>query len=198
MAGDGVDPTAGDGRPDASRRGAPSDGAPTEGAPARSLRSAPLPPPQADDHVAGPADRPLAIVYADYECPWCAALWLRLAELDAHRVFRHFPVRSKHPRSWAAACAAEAAALQGRFWEMHAALLADQGRLEDPHLWARAERLGLDLDRFERDRRSAAVLARVRRDFEAGVRAGVVTTPTVFVDGVAHPGRPREELLARL
>jgi protein-disulfide isomerase len=104
-------------------------------------------------------------------------------------VFRHFPVRSSHPRAWAAACAAEAAALQGRFWEMHDALFADQGRLEDPHLWARARALELDLERFERDRRSEAVLARVRRDFQGGVRAGVVTTPTVFIDGVPYAGK---------
>jgi protein-disulfide isomerase len=102
-------------------------------------------------------------------------------------VFRHFPVRSRHPRSWAAACAAEAAGLQGRFWEMHDALYADQARLEDPHLWARAERLGLDVARFDADRRSAAVIGRVRRDFEGGIRAGVVTTPTVFEDGVMRP-----------
>ena len=103
--------------------------------------------------------------------------------MSLRRVFRHFPVRSSHPRAWAAACAAEAAAAQGRFWEMHDLLFADQGRLEDPHLWDRARRIGLDLDRFEQDRRSEAVRARVRRDFESGVRAGVVTTPTVFAGG---------------
>ena len=73
--------------------------------------------------------------------------------------FRHFPVRSSHPRAWPAACAAEAAALQGAFWAMHDALFADQGRLEDPHLWARAEPLGLDVERFDADRRSDAVIA---------------------------------------
>jgi protein-disulfide isomerase len=103
--------------------------------------------------------------------------------------FRHFPVRTSHPRAWPAACAAEAAALQGAFWDMHDALFADQGRLEDPHLWARAERLGLDVARFDADRRSEAVLARVKASFRAGVRAGVATTPTAFIDGVAHSGR---------
>ena len=70
---------------------------------------------------------------------------------------------------------------------MHDALFADQARLEDPHLWARAETLGLDLDRFDADRRGAAVSDRVRRDFRSGVRAGVVTTPALFVweDGAA-------------
>lgn len=162
------------------------------------LGSAPLPPLGPDDHVSGPSERPLAIVYADYECPYCAVLEQRLVASGAHRVFRHFPVKSKHPRAWAAACAAEAAALQGRFWEMHAALFADQGRLEDPHLWARAERLGLDVDRFDADRRSDAVVARVKRDFSSGVRAAVVTTPTLFLGDVAHPGLPTDELIARL
>ena len=106
-------------------------------------------------------------------------------------MFRHFPVRSSHPRAWAAACAAEAAGIQGRFWEMHDLLFADQGRLEDPHLWQRAQRLGLDLERFEADRRSDAVGARVRRDFTTGVRAGVVTTPALFADGRMLAGRDR-------
>lgn len=162
------------------------------------LGSAPLPPPVDDDHRSGPRERPLAIVYADYECPYCAVLELKLRETGAQRVFRHFPVRSKHPRAWAAAAAAEAAALQGRFWEMHALLFDDQGRLEDPHLWARAEQLGLDVARFDADRRSDAVTARIRRDFSSGVRAGVVTTPTLFLDGTAYPGLPTDELLALL
>jgi len=89
--------------------------------------------------------------------------------------------------------------VQGRFWEMHDALFADQGRLEDPHLWERASALGLDLARFEADRRSEAVLARVRRDFESGVRAGVVTTPTVFAgEGLVLVGSVADRDLDRL
>ena len=154
-----------------------------------SLGSAPLPPLAPDDHVLGAGDSPPLIVYADYECPYCAALHARLIAGDERWAFRHFPVRSKHPRAWAAACAAEAAALQGAFEPMHMALYADQARLEDPHLWERARRLGLDVERFDADRRSEQVLARVRRDFESGVRAGVVTTPTVFDDGALQPDR---------
>ena len=97
--------------------------------------------------------------------------------------FRHFPVKSKHPRAWAAAGAAEAAAAQGAFWAMHDSLFADQGRLEDPHLWDRARRLGLDVDRFDDERRSEAALGRVKAEFRGGVRAGVATTPTVFAAG---------------
>jgi protein-disulfide isomerase len=147
------------------------------------LGSAPVPPPDDSDHVRGPDNAPLVIEYADFQCPFCAALHMRLAARPLRRVFRHFPVRSSHPRAWAAACAAEAAALQGAFWEMHDALFADQGRIEDPHLWERAEQLGLDLERLDADRRSDAVLARVKRDFESGIRAGVVTTPTLFAGG---------------
>ncbi len=157
------------------------------------LGSAPVPPPDSDDHLRGPADAPLVVQYADFECPFCAALHARLAGRRVRVLFRHFPVRSSHRRAWAAACAAEAAAAQGRFWDMHDALFADQARLEDPHLWHRAEVLGLELERFDRDRRSEGVTARVRRDFESGVRGGVVTTPTLFAfdQGAARPIDPR-------
>jgi protein-disulfide isomerase len=152
------------------------------------LGSAPVPPLSAEDHVRGADDAALVIEYADFECPYCAALDVRLATAPLRRVFRHFPVRSSHPRAWAAACAAEAAALQGSFWEMQDLLFADQGRLEDPHLWDRARTLGLDLERFDADRRRDAVRARVRRDFESGIRAGVVTTPTLFAGGRSYTG----------
>jgi protein-disulfide isomerase len=154
------------------------------------LGSAPLPPIGPDDHVRGPDGARLVVEYADFECHFCLLAHGRLDELVLRRVFRHFPVRSKHPRAWPAACAAEAAALQGRFWEMHDSLYADPGRLDDPHLWARAERLGLDVTRFDADRRSEAVRNRVKRDFDAGIRAGVTTTPTFFVDGRAYAGEP--------
>jgi protein-disulfide isomerase len=113
-------------------------------------------------------------------------------------VFRHFPVTSKHPRARVLAHAAEAAGLQGSFWEMHDSLYEDQGHLDDPHLWERARRLELDVERFERDRRSDEVAERVERDFRSGIRAGVTTTPTLFVDGVAHAGVPGAALLASL
>lgn len=163
------------------------------------LRSASAPEVSARDHVRGPAAAPLVIEYADFECPFCALLHARLSAHEHVRlVFRHFPVRSSHPRAWAAACAAEAAALQDRFWEMHDALFADQSRLEDPHLWQRARDLGLDLERFEADRRSEAVTIRVRTDFEGGIRAGVVTTPTLFAGGQRYAGRVDEHVIEAL
>jgi protein-disulfide isomerase len=138
------------------------------------------------------------IEYADFECPYCARAHALLSGLPVRRVFRHFPVVSKHPRGWVFAAAAEAAALQGAFWDMHDSLFEDQGRLDPPHLWERARRLGLELDRFEEDRRSEAVAERVERDFRSGIRAGVATTPTLFVDGLPHPGVPDGGLLERL
>ena len=158
--------------------------------------SAPPPDRSPDDHVRGPG--PVVIEYADLECPFCAAAHLLLKKLTITRVFRHFPVSSKHPRARALAHAAEAAGRQGRFWEMHDSLLEDQGHLDDPHLWERADRLGLDLNRFEADRRSEAVAERVQRDFRSGIAAGVMTTPTQFFEGEAHPGVPGPALLGRL
>jgi protein-disulfide isomerase len=164
----------------------------------RELGSAPVPAVSSADHVRGPDGAPPVIEYADFECPFCAALEARLSDRPLRVAFRHFPVRTSHPRAWAAACAAEAAGLQGRFWEMHDSLFADQGRLEDPHLWARASALGLDLERFDRDRRGEDVEARVREDFQTGVRAGVVTTPTLFADGQMYAGRVEAEILDAL
>jgi protein-disulfide isomerase len=148
--------------------------------------------------VRGPQGAPLVVVYGDYECPFCAALEERLKGVALRVAFRHFPIRASHPRALPAACAAEAAGCQDAFWPMHDALFGDQARLEDPHLWARAEALGLDLDRFEADRRSDAVADRVRSDFRGGVRAGVPTTPTMFLEGRMHAGRPDEALWRRL
>ena len=145
------------------------------------LTSESVPPIGADDHVTG--DGGEAIVYADFGCPYCAASWSRLRELTLRLCFRHFPMASKHPRSPALHAAAEAAGLQGAFWEMCDSLYAERGRVDDPHLWERVEQFGLDLDRFNSDRRSDAVRARIERDFTSGIRAGVPGTPTAFVDG---------------
>jgi protein-disulfide isomerase len=142
------------------------------------LTSAAVPPWRPDDHARGEGEH--LIVYADLGCPHCAAAWAEIAARPATVVFRHFPVASKHPRSPSLHAAAEAAGGQGRFFEMVDSIYADRGRVDDPHLWERAVRLGLDLDRFEADRRSEEVAARVRHDFESGIRAGVTATPTIF------------------
>jgi protein-disulfide isomerase len=146
------------------------------------LTTAPVPPARSDDHLRG--EGPEVIGYLDLGCPYCAAAWQRVAELPLRLVLRHFPVASKHPRAPALHAAAEAAAVQreGAFFEIVDSIYGDQARIDDPHLWERARRLGLDLDRFERDRRSPSVAERVRRDFESGIRAGVAGTPAFFLD----------------
>jgi protein-disulfide isomerase len=136
------------------------------------------------------------ILYLDLGCPHCAASWARIRELELRLVFRHFPLKSKHPRAPALHAAAEAAGLQGRFWEMADSILTDQGHQDDPHLWERARGFGLDLERFERDRRSDQVAARVRRDFEPGIRAGIGSTPAAFVKGGLVGGDLERELAA--
>ena len=144
------------------------------------LTSAPVPPLRADDHVRG-AGEPLVLFYGDFACPKCAVAHDRLQRLPVRVAFRHFALRAKHVRAVPLAQAAEAAAAQGAFWPFGDALYADQGRLEDPHLWARCEALGLDLERFDRDRRSEAVAERVKRDVRDALRAGATGTPTVWI-----------------
>jgi protein-disulfide isomerase len=149
------------------------------------LRSAAVPAVGREDHVRG--EGPEVIVYLDLACPRCSVAWTRVGELPLRFVLRHFPIASKHPRAPALHAAAEAAGLQGEaaFWEMVDSIFSDQGRVDDPHLWDRVRRLGLDLERFNRERRSEPVAERVRRDFESGIRAGVVGTPAAFVTGQA-------------
>jgi protein-disulfide isomerase len=146
------------------------------------LGSAPVPPIGDGDHVRGSG--PDATLYIDLACPRCAADWARIRDLPLRLCVRHFPLAGKRPRGPALHAAAEAAAAQAgeeAFWSIWDSLLSDQAHQDDPHLWQRAERLDLDLDRFEADRRSEAVAARVRRDFTSGIRAGVTSTPAAFL-----------------
>jgi protein-disulfide isomerase len=103
--------------------------------------------------------------------------------------FRHFPLTRIHPHALAAAAAAEAAALQGRFWDMHELLFHRQKALEDGDLRGYAAQLGLDVAAFDRDWASVPVADRIRRDVDGGLASGqVVGTPTLFIDGVVHRG----------
>jgi protein-disulfide isomerase len=147
------------------------------------LTTAPVPPPRPEDHVRGPAGGQLVLFYGDFACPRCAVAHERLRTEGARVVFRHLALRAKHQRAVALACAAEAAALQGAFWAFADDLYADQGHLDDPHLWARCERLGLDLERFEADRRAEAVAERVQRETREALRAGATATPTLWTLG---------------
>jgi protein-disulfide isomerase len=153
------------------------------------LRSAPVPPLRDDDHVRGPAEAPVTFFYADFTCPRCAIEGLGLRDSGARVVFRHFALKARHLRAVPLALGAEAAARQGAFWDFHDSLYEDQGRIDDPHLWARIGALGLDVERFEADRRDPAIADRVRRDVREALRAGATTTPAIFGGGTSGGNR---------
>ena len=143
----------------------------------------------ARDHVRGTGTIDL-VEYGDFQCPYCRdavpSVARVLARLDGRvrLVFRHFPITAKHPRAGEYAQAAEAAAAQGRFWEMHDALFAER----DPEPSALASSLGLVVARFESELRSGAYAARVAEDRAGGEASGVGGTPTFFVAGERHRG----------
>lgn len=150
---------------------------------------------EAIDHVRGSPRGRLIVEYGDYECPYSRQAYRQIQTVESvlgdgvRFAFRHFPLTEIHPHALAASAAAEAASLQGRFWEMHELLFHRQKALEDQDLRGYAGELGLDLDAFERDRLGSAVLERIGRDVESGNASGEVRgTPTLFIDGVVHRG----------
>jgi len=150
---------------------------------------------EAVDHVRGPTGGRLIIEYGDYECPDCRHAFRAIADVEralSGRVrvaFRHFPLVQVHPHAFGAAAAAEAAAMQSRFWPMHELLFQSQRALEDDDLLRYAEQLGLNLARFDEDRVGPDVRRRIRRDIETGLASAQVRgTPTVFIDGIVHVG----------
>ena len=157
----------------------------------------------AEDHVLGPADAPVTVLeYGDYECPYC-----RGAARDVHRmldeypgqirfVFRNFPIQQVHPHAEQAAEAAEAAAAQGKFWEMYELLLRTSARLDTDALIGYADRLALDTGRFENEVRGNVYAAKIEADIREGIRNGVNQTPKFYVDGVRIDGKVPLEGLA--
>jgi len=147
------------------------------------------------DHIIGPDTAPVTLVeYGDYECPYCGAahpivqaLVDRLGD-DLRFVFRHFPLAQAHPHAQQAAEAAEAAGVQGKFWQMHDLLYEHQTALDSHHLLAYAGALGLDVERFASELASHVHADRVRQDFMSGVRSGVNGTPSFFINGRRHDG----------
>jgi diadenylate cyclase len=156
------------------------------------------------DHVRGVEDAPVTLVeFGDYECPYCGRAYPVVQEIqrqmgDALRfVYRHLPLDSVHPRARRAAEVAEAAAAQGRFWEMHDLLFENQGALAEEDLRRYARELGLDLLRFEEDLARRRYAGPVEENVRSAVRSGVEGTPTFFINGVRHDGsHDLEPLLA--
>jgi protein-disulfide isomerase len=163
----------------------------------------PIPPLDDSDHILGPADAPLEaggpggsplvlIMYGDFQCPYCTAAQSIVARvrkrLDGRLlfVFRHLPLHEVHPDAQRAAEASEAAAAQGKFWEMHDALYANGGRFSLDDLSAVAGRLGLDVERFRAELIDGAHTARVERDAEGARAAGIAATPAFIVNGRPH------------
>ena len=145
------------------------------------------------DHVRGSPTGHLILEYGDYECPYSRMAYRQIQRVEGvldgrvRFAFRHFPLTDIHPHALAASAAAEAAALQDRFWEMHELLFKGQKALEDDDLRGYAAMLALDLDRFDGDRTSPGVLDRIHRDVESGETSGEVRgTPTLFIDGVVY------------
>jgi protein-disulfide isomerase len=147
------------------------------------------------DHVQGPATAPVTLVeYGDYECPYCRAAVPIVQELQQllgdqlRYVFRHFPLTGAHPHAQNAAEAAEAAAAQGKFSEMHAALFEHQEALQDDHLVQYAADLDLDTARIRRELGAHTHASRVREDFESGLSSDARGTPTFYLDDVRYDG----------
>jgi NhaA family Na+:H+ antiporter len=147
------------------------------------------------DHVRGAPGASVTLVeYGDFQCPYCGDAYPVVRSiLERHGdrlrfVFRHMPLRDLHPRAQAAAEAAEAAAAQGRFWEMHDRLFSHQLALSDAELRGHAEAIGLDVERFDRELREGIHAARVEEDHRGGVLSGIPSTPRFFVNGVIHLG----------
>jgi Na+/H+ antiporter NhaA len=149
----------------------------------------------ARDHIRGSDDALVTLVeYGDYECPYCGQAEVVIRELlvsfsdDLRYVWRHLPLNDVHPHAELAAEAAEAAAAQGKFWEMHDELLAHQGHLEPDELVGYARTLGLDVERFWRDVRESRHAGRIGDDVTTADASGVTGTPTFFINGRRHEG----------
>jgi Na+/H+ antiporter NhaA len=146
------------------------------------------------DHIRGPQEAPVTVVeYGDFECPYCGRAEAAIRELladfgDVRYVWRHLPLTDVHPHAQLAAEAAEAAAAQGAFWEMHDMLLRHQDALRPADLVGYAAALGLNVERFARDLRKHAFTSRVAEDVDSADVGGVSGTPTFFVNGQRHNG----------
>ena len=150
------------------------------------------------DHIEGPSDARMVLVeYGDYQCPYCGAAYPIVKKVQKELgtklrfIFRNFPITTSHPQAEWAAETAEAAAAQGRFWEMHDFLYENQASLGDHGFFATYEKkLELDVKRLEQEVAQHVHAGRVKEDFMSGVRSGVNGTPTFFIGGVRYDGYP--------
>jgi Na+/H+ antiporter NhaA len=146
------------------------------------------------DHIRGPVDAPVTVLeYGDFECPYCGQAEPVVRELlrdfgDVAYVWRHLPLNDVHPNAQRAAEAAEAAAEQGAFWEMHDLLLEHQDALGDEDLVGYARQLDLDVDRFEEDVRTREGAGRIAEDVDSADLSAVSGTPTFFINSLRHYG----------
>ncbi len=154
------------------------------------------------DHIFGPQTAKITLLeYGDFECPHCGAAYGMLKELmdqagkNIRLAYRHFPLTQVHPHAQRAAEASEAAAGQGKFWEMHDMLFEHQDALDDYDLVTYARALGLDVSRFRSELLQGVYTRRVREDFMTGIRSGVNGTPTFFINGRRHDGMPDAQSL---
>jgi protein-disulfide isomerase len=167
----------------------------------------------ARDHIAGHDDAPLTLVeYGDYQCPYCGEAHPVIQKLQKtlgkklRFVFRNFPLTQAHPYALMAAEAAEAAALQGKFWQMHDFIYENQEALEPEALPVWAKKLGLDMKKFAAAIEEGSIEDRIEEDETSGVESGVNGTPTFFINGMIYEGEDdyeslhsalvREEMLA--
>lgn len=142
------------------------------------------------DHVMGPSDASVTVVnYADYQCPDChtrhRAVQKMIDELvgTVRFAYRHFPLINVHPHALRAAEAAEAAAAQGKFWEMHRSLYLSADKLEDRHLRHYAHAIGLDIKKFDQEMANHTYADRVLKDYYDSINNGVTGAPTTFING---------------
>ena len=163
-------------------------------------------PVSAQDHAEGPGNAPLTLVeYGDYQCPYCGAAYPVVKRLQKRFgkklrfVFRNFPLTQAHPYALIAAEAAEAAALQGKFWEIHDLLFEQQTLLKPDIIILWAKKTGLNLEQFGNDVKQSIVEKRIKEDRQTGIRSGVNGTPTFFINGTRYDGSPDyDSLLAAL
>ena len=150
------------------------------------------------DHSEGPADAPLILVeYGDYQCPYCGAAYPIVKRVQKEMgsrlrfVFRNFPITNAHAHAEWAAELAEAAAVEGKFWEIHDFLFENQGHLGDEEYFAQhLAKLKLNVAKIRREVAGHAYADRIQEDFMSGVRSGVNGTPTFFINGSRYDGYP--------